>query len=133
MLLVAAFMGILPISFANIFILFLLMLFIGILFSSLAMIVTAFAPNFDFFSYYTELAITPMLFFSGVFFPLDKFPAWMQTFALFLPLTHAVSIARAAFLGDYSPSLLGNFAVLLGLEIVVFILGIKLMKRRLIK
>ena len=133
LLLVAAFMGILPVSFANICLLFLLMVFVGVLFGSMAMIVTAFAPNFDFFSYFTELVITPMLFFSGVFFPLDKFPAWMQTFALFLPLTHAVSISRAAFLGEYTPSLIGNFAVLLGLEIFFFILGIKLMKRRLIK
>lgn len=133
LLLVAAFMGVLPVSAATILILFLLMIFVGVLFSSMAMIVTAFAPNFDFFSYYTELIITPMLFFSGVFFPLDRFPAWMQNFAAFLPLTHAVSISRAAFLGEYSPSLIINFSVLLGLEIVIFILGIKLMKRRLIK
>jgi lipooligosaccharide transport system permease protein len=133
MLLVAAFMGILPVSWATLLVLFLLMVFVGALFSSLAMIVTAFAPNFDFFSYYTELVITPMLFFSGVFFPLDKFPGWMQTFALFLPLTHAVSIARAAFLGEYTPSLLLNFSVLLVLGSAVFVLGVKLMKRRLIK
>ncbi|MCK7527567.1 MAG: hypothetical protein MZV64_63155 [Ignavibacteriales bacterium] len=33
----------------------LFMVFVGVLFGSLAMIVTSFAPNFDFFSYYTEL------------------------------------------------------------------------------
>ena len=29
------------------------------MFGSLAMIVTSYAPNFDFFNYYTELVITP--------------------------------------------------------------------------
>ncbi len=132
MLLVAVFMGILPVSIVNIFVLFLLMIFVGILFSSLSMVVTAFAPNFDFFSYYTELIITPMLFFSGVFFPLDKFPAWLKTFAQFMPLTHAVNISRAVFLGSYSSELILNFVVLLVVEIIAFYAGIKFMKRRLI-
>lgn len=133
MLLVAIFLGIFPVSLVNFFVLFLLMIFVGILFSSLAMIVTAFAPSFDFFSYYTELVITPMLFFSGVFFPLDKFPDWLKIMAQFMPLTHAVNISRAVFLGVYSPELIYNFLFLLIFEIVAFIAGIKLMKRRLIK
>ena len=88
------------------------MVFVGILFGSLAMIVTSFAPNFDFFNYYTELVITPMLFFSGVFFPLDNFPGWMKTLAQFMPLTHASASparsvhrrARARDSGGASPA-----------------------------
>lgn len=132
MLLVATLMGIFPVSLGGIFILFLLMIFVGILFSSMSMIVTAFAPNFDFFSYYTELIITPMLFFSGVFFPLDKFPEWVRVMSQFMPLTHAVNIARAVFLGTYSWSLVNNFLVLLVVEVIAFYLGIRFMKRRLI-
>ncbi|MDD5674900.1 MAG: ABC transporter permease [Chitinivibrionales bacterium] len=133
MLIVAGFMGILPVSLVNVALLVLLMIFVGILFGSMAMIVTSFAPNFDFFSYYTELIITPMLFFSGVFFPLDKFPAWMKILAEFLPLTHAVNLSRAIFSGQSSPGLLKDFLILLAMEIVAFYAGIKLMKRRLIK
>lgn len=133
MLLVAIVMGVFPVSVINIFVLFLLMIFVGILFSSMSMIVTAFAPNFDFFSYYTELVITPMLFFSGVFFPLDKFPACIGTIAQFMPLTHAVNISRAVFLGTYSTELIYNFCVLLVVEIIAFYAGLKFMKRRLIK
>ena len=133
MVVVAAGLGVFPISLINIFVLLLLMIFVGVLFSSLSMIVTSYAPNFDFFSYYTEICITPMLFFSGVFFPLDKFPGWVKIMANFLPLTHAVNISRAVFLGSYSPELLLNFSVLLAVEVVAFYAGIKLMKRRLIK
>ena len=133
MMLIAMGMGVLPHSFLDGLILLGFIVFIGVLFSSLAMIVTSFAPNFDFFNYYTELVITPMLFFSGVFFPLDQFPHWMQVFANFLPLTHAVILSRTAYTGGYSPSLLLNLLVLLMIELVAFVIGIKLMKKRLVK
>jgi lipooligosaccharide transport system permease protein len=109
------------------------MVFVGILFGSLAMIVTSVAPNFDFFNYYSELVITPMLFFSGVFFPLDKFPDWMKTLSQFMPLTHAVAISRAIFLGVYSRGMIFNFLVIFVLETAAFLIGVRLMKKRLIK
>jgi len=133
MLVVAIMMGVFPVSIVNLILLLILMVFVGVLFASLSMIVTAFAPNFDFFSYYSELVLTPMLFFSGVFFPLDKFPAWMKVFAQFMPLTHAVNISRAIFLGTYSRELILNFLILFVMEVIAFYAGIKLMKRRLIK
>jgi lipooligosaccharide transport system permease protein len=133
MLVVSMFMGVFPASAFNVLLLLLVMVFVGILFSSLAMIVTSFAPSFDFFNYYTELVITPMLFFSGVFFPLDKFPEWLKVFALFMPLTHAVNISRAVFSGQPTAGLAWNFLVLVVLEIAAFVVGIRLMKRRLIK
>jgi lipooligosaccharide transport system permease protein len=133
MLIVAGFMRIFPASVANVLVLLVLMGFIGIMFSSLAMIVTSMAPHFDFFNYYTELFLTPMLFFSGVFFPLDHFPPWMKIFAQFLPLTHAVEVSRAAFTGQVSMRLLPNFLYLLLLEIVAFCAGVKMMKRRVVK
>jgi lipooligosaccharide transport system permease protein len=133
MMIVAMIMGIFPASWASLLILVVLMVFVGILFGSLAMIVTSIAPNFDFFNYYTELVLTPMLFFSGVFFPLDHFPAWMKTFAKFLPLTHAVAVARGVFSGSYPPGLVLNLTIILLIEIVAFVAGIKMMKRRLIK
>ena len=133
MLVVAMFMQVFPVSVVSVLLLLVLMIFVGMLFGSLAMIVTSFAPNFDFFNYYTELIITPMLFFSGVFFPLDKFPEWIKVFAKFLPLTHAVNISRAAFSGEASGDLTLNFVYIILLEIAAFYVSIKLMKRRLIK
>jgi lipooligosaccharide transport system permease protein len=133
MMIVAAFMGVFPVSLVNAALLLLLMVFVGVLFGALAMIVTSFAPNFDFFNYYTELCITPMLFFSGIFFPLDKFPVWMKVLAQFLPLTHAVNISRAVFSGRPAPGLAWDFLILLGIEIAALYAGITLMKRRLIE
>ncbi len=133
MMSVAALMGILPASVPRALGLLLFMIFIGVLFGSLATIITSISPSFDFFSYYTELVITPMLFFSGVFFPLDRFPSWMKTLSEFLPLTHAVKISRAVFSGDPAPGLGWSLLLLFALEAVAFTVGVKMMKRRLIK
>ena len=133
MMTVAALMGVAPVSIFNLLLLFALMIFTGLLFASLAMIVTSVSPSFDFFNYYTELIITPMLFFSGVFFPLDRFPAWMKTFSQFLPLTHAVRISRAVYSGTFDVGLIWSFLVILGVEGIAFFIALKSMKRRLIK
>ncbi len=133
MLVVGMLMGVLPAAPLNVLLLLVLMVFVGILFGSFAMIVTSFAPNFDFFNYYTELFIMPMLFFSGVFFPLDRFPEWIKTIAQVLPLTHAVNISRAVFSGSVSPGLVLDVTYLVVLEAVTFYISVRLMKRRLIK
>ena len=133
MMLVAVAMGILPVSIPSVLLLLVLMVFVGILFGSLAMIVTSISPSFDFFNYYTELVITPMLFFSGVFFPLDRFPAWMRSLSEFMPLTHAVKISRAVFSGEYHAKYIWNFLVIFVLEVVAFAVGVRMMKKRLIK
>ena len=97
------------------------------------MIVSSFAPNFDFFNYYSELVITPMFFFSGVFFPLDKMPEAVKTISLLFPLTHAVVLSRAIFAGTFSFGLILNLLAILVPTVVLFYLGIFFMKRRLIK
>jgi len=133
MMAVALAMGVAPASPFRLALLLVFMVFMGVLFGSLAMIVTSVAPSFDFFSYYTELVITPMLFFSGVFFPLDNFPGWMKTLAEFLPLTHAVRISRAVFTGKPAPRLGWSLAGLFVLAAVVFGISIRMMRKRLIK
>ncbi len=133
MMTVAVLMGVAPASLLSLLLLLALMIFTGLLFASLAMIVTSVSPSFDFFNYYTELIITPMLFFSGVFFPLDRFPEWMKTFSQFLPLTHAVKISRAVYSGTFGGGLIWSFAVILALEGIAFFIALKSMKRRLIK
>lgn len=133
MMIAAAVMGVLPYSVQGFLLLIVLMFVVGVMFASLAMIVTSLAPNFDFFHYYTELVITPMLFFSGVFFPLDRFPHWMQHVADVLPLTYAVRISRAVFNGEFTAAVLRDLAVVVGLELAAFVAGAAMMRKRLIK
>jgi lipooligosaccharide transport system permease protein len=131
MLVVLAFFGLA--TWQNFLLMPLLWLTVGFFFSSLAMIMTAYAPNFDFFTYYMELFITPMFFFSGIFFPLDKMPEAVKVIAHFLPLTYAVNISRAFMHGNAGPGLLWDFAALLIPAFLFFIWAVRQMKKRLIK
>jgi lipooligosaccharide transport system permease protein len=111
----------------------LLWLAVGFLFASLSMLMTSFAKNFDFFTYYFQLFISPMFFFSGIFFPLDHFPESVQLIAQFLPLTHAVTISRMLVEGRISASLIEHFFILLVPAILLFVFALKRMKKRIIK
>ncbi|MBP1659915.1 MAG: ABC-type multidrug transporter, permease component [Candidatus Aminicenantes bacterium] len=133
MMVVALFMGVAPASIWRAALLLVFMVFVGVLFGALAMIITSIAPSFDFFSYYTELVVTPMLFFSGVFFPLDNFPGWMKGVAQALPLTHAVAISRALFTGQSVTGLWWRILFLAVLAAAAFTVSIRMMRKRLIK
>src|SRR5688500_4195703 len=66
----------------------------GLAFAGLGLTMTSLSPSYDFFMYYFTLAITPMMLASGVFFPIEQLPGWLQAVAGVLPLTHAVAIVR---------------------------------------
>ncbi len=71
----------------------------GVVFSTVALAFTAVTPSIDLFPYYFSLWITPMFMFSGIFFPLDALPGWVQTAAWFTPLYHVVRATRALAFG----------------------------------
>ena len=52
---------------------------VGIMFSCIGLIFTALAKGYDFFTYYFTLFLTPMMFLSGVFFPREQLPLWVQS------------------------------------------------------
>ncbi len=57
--------------------------------------------------------ITPLMLFSGTFFPVDQLPVWMQPVAWVTPLWHGVEAARAVSVGDVSwLPFVGHLAVL---------------------
>ena len=74
--------------------------FAGVLFSSMALVVTAHAPSFWTFNYAITLGVMPMYFFGGVFFPLDRYPDIVGTLAWLLPLTPYVHIVRELVTGS---------------------------------
>lgn len=86
----------------------------GLVFAGLGLIMTALSPSYDFFMYYFTLAITPMMLFCGVFFPLEQLPPLAQTIAQLLPLSHAVALARPLMNG-LVPDLAGVHVLVLAL------------------
>ena len=47
---------------------------VGLAFGAFGLVMNALAPNYDFFTYFFTLVLTPMLLLSGVYFPVDQMP-----------------------------------------------------------
>ena len=77
------------------------LLCVGIMFSSIALIFNALAKGYDFFTYYFTLVLTPMMFLSGVFFPREQLPEAVRLASDWLPLTNAVELVRPLFMDEW--------------------------------
>lgn len=109
------------------------LMLLGLSFAGVALIMTTLARSYDFFTYYFTLALTPMSFLSGVFFPLEHLPAPLQTVAWCLPLAHAASLARGLALGDPMPWPWLSVLVLATYGLVGVAIASRLAHRRLTK
>ncbi|MCB6184789.1 ABC transporter permease [Leeia sp. TBRC 13508] len=106
---------------------------IGLCFAGIGLIVTCVSPSYDFFMYYFTLVIGPMLFVSGVFYPVSQLPDWLQIFSQLLPLTHAIELLRPVLLTGESVHPLQNIAVLVFYALVGFNVSRFLARRRLLR
>lgn len=126
-------MGILPREhLANLIYLIPLLVVTGLLFSALGMLMTSFAKDYDFFTYYFTLGLEPMFLFSGTFFPLSSLPEIVQKVALVLPLANPVLIARSLMLGIKGESMLWGVVWTVFLTLVISAWAIRRMVKRLI-
>jgi len=106
-------------------------LLVGICFSAMALVVTTLSKSYDFFMYYVTLLVTPMMLFSGVFFPLDGLPTALQWTGTVLPLTHALAIIRPLVIGQWPQAPLLHLGVLVAYGTVAYTLATALARRRL--
>ncbi|HEY2256492.1 MAG TPA: ABC transporter permease, partial [Variovorax sp.] len=108
----------------------LLLVGIGITFSCIALIFNALAKGYDFFTYYFTLFITPMMFLSGIFFPLAQLPGFVRAIAAWLPLTNAVALVRPLFMDQWPADGWRHALVLLAYTAVAFWIALALTRRR---
>jgi len=103
---------------------------VGISFSCVALIFNALAKGYDFFTYYFTLGLTPMMFLSGIFFPLEQLPPTVQTIAQWLPLTNAVALVRPLFMDQWPTDWLRPVGVLGGFAVAGFWIALALTRKR---
>ncbi len=109
-----------------------LLFLIGMTFASLGLVVNALAQNYDFFTYYFTLALTPMIFLSGVYYPTAQLPDWLQLLAQALPLHAAVQLTRPLLLGGWPAAPALQLATLAVYCLGGFYLAAVLTRRRLL-
>jgi lipooligosaccharide transport system permease protein len=103
---------------------------VGITFSCVALIFNALAKGYDFFTYYFTLFLTPMMFLSGIFFPLDQLPPVVREISNWLPLTNAVSLVRPLFMDLWPGQWLRPLLVLAVYAVAGFWVALALTRRR---
>ena len=106
---------------------------VGVTFASVALVFNALAKGYDFFTYYFTLVLTPMTFLSGVYFPIEQMPAWLQAVARVLPLSAAVELVRPLVLGSLPEDLVRPLLILAAYAAGGYYLALVLTRRRFFK
>jgi len=102
----------------------------GLVFGAIGLCVNALARGYDFFTYYFTLVLTPMIFLSGVYYPVAQLPDWLAAIAGALPLAAAVELARPLVLGRLPDAPLVPLLVLLAYAGGALYLAMILTRRR---
>lgn len=69
----------------------------------------------------------PMMFLSGIFFPIEMFPPYLQTVAHFLPLTYLANGLRDTMIFDNTSGALPDLAILIVIAVIFVVLASKVM------
>jgi lipooligosaccharide transport system permease protein len=97
------------------------------------MILTATATTIGAMNNFFTLFVLPMFWVSGIFFPLDRLPEWLQQLAWALPLTSATALIRGLFTGQITWLMFLWAGQLFIYGLIALVVASKLMRRRLIK
>ena len=107
--------------------------FVGALcFSVIGYAFTSLIPKIDLYSYFFTLGITPMFLFSGIFFPFNQLPGWVEVVAWFTPLYHLVEITRGMATGPDPLQILINTAWLAAVTAILFPIPVRAIRARLV-
>lgn len=89
--------------YGNIVLVYLLAILGAILFQLIGFVVASFSKTTDAAQGLATVATIPMMFLSGVFFPIDQLPAWLSMFVQYLPLAPLLRMIRNVTLDAISP------------------------------
>ncbi|MBK8733183.1 MAG: ABC transporter permease [Actinomycetales bacterium] len=81
-----------------------------------------------------RMVVSPLMLFSGTFFPIAQLPVWLQPIAWATPLWHGVELARGAATGVVSSPVAAwvHVAALLAFVGIGWVLALRLFTRRLV-
>jgi len=99
-------------------------------FVGLGILITSFADKEETAMMVMMTFMFPMMFLSGVFFPIQQMPAFMQTIANFLPLTYAATAMRKVMVLGAGPSAIFTDVLILAVfGIVMLSIAVPMFKR----
>jgi len=114
----------------NILLVFALLLLGVFSFVGLGIVITSFTKDQETAQMLMMTLMFPMMFLSGVFFPIQQMPWYMQTISQFLPLTYAASALRKVMvLGAGIPQIGNELIILIVFGIVMIAIALPVFRR----
>ena len=114
----------------NIMLVFALLLLGVFSFVGLGVVLTSFARDQETAVMMMTTIMFPMMFLSGVFFPIEQMPWFMQSISKFLPLTYvADALRKVMVLGADIPSLTFELAILIVFGAIMISIAVPVFKR----
>ncbi len=107
-----------------------LVIFFGLItFMSIGLLAGLLTHNEETASVVGNVIFFPMLFLSGVFFPISLMPSYLQTVSSFLPLTYFVNALNGLMIYDNLSSVLLSIIVMGVASLVLFVLSSRIASR----
>jgi lipooligosaccharide transport system permease protein len=104
----------------------------GLCFSVIGYTFTSLIPKIDLYSYFFTLGITPMFLFSGIFFPFNQLPGWVEVVAWLTPLYHLVEITRGMATGPDGVQILIHTVWLAVVSAALFPIPVRALRAKLV-
>lgn len=101
-------------------------------FAAVGMAVTSFMKSFQDLET-VQLIVLPMFLFSGTFYSLSVYPAWLRIVVECLPLNHAIELMRALNAGVFDVSMLGHVTYFVAMAVVGVIVTARRLDRLLLR
>jgi len=118
----------------NILLVFALLLLGVFSFVGLGVVLTSFAKDQETAVMMMTTIMFPMMFLSGVFFPVEQMPWFMQSISKFLPLTYvADALRKVMVLGADIPAITTELSILIVFGVVMTTIAVPLFKRAMTK
>ncbi|MFA6588563.1 MAG: ABC transporter permease [Patescibacteria group bacterium] len=96
----------------------------GIMFLGLGFIISGIAKTVESVPALANLLVFPMMFLSGIFFPINSMPGWLQSIVQYFPLTHFAHALREVMANGAGFSLIAKDVYwMLGWSIVLIVLA----------
>jgi lipooligosaccharide transport system permease protein len=102
-------------------------------FSAMALCITSFVQRVEQFDIVMGLLVMPMFLFSGIFFPVSRFPDSLEWVVHVVPLYHAVELLRQLTTGAVAPGIAVHLTYLVVAGTVAFVVAMSRLERTLIK
>ena len=100
--------------------------------SSGAMVLTGITKQISSLEKVMTLIVFPLFLFSGTFFPIEVYPAWLQPVVELMPLYRGAHLLRSFTVGHITPVILLDVAYLLGMLVLCWWVSVRLVRRRMI-